>query len=468
MSVRNFKNKADQKRKEDIFFKTLDLQAKIANEYSTAIGDYQDNRKLNIAPVVPKEKTPEELQGDHNLQRKIAFDNLKTVANPIVAQDIVNSIDSIDDFSDIILLNQNWADVLKNLKGKKDITLTFWGPFWTKYKDVFSATGDTGIDDASNKIITSVEDIVENISDLKPGKIDKDFKRPNNFAVGKNFGTNRHYFANVANSYPDNPGTYIIDDTNTFPDKRFHDLFNELTQYNRETILDIVRGNIPVAERGPIADWKRMDPQTLLETTTEFLILKDLYFDKVNLGYGIKKEPKFYSKGSQKIRLHREGNRKIFGKGIQASDRPRYFEFGKHRLHSDSLDKNILNLKYKSLTSIQKVPIQSISSDLKSFIRDVVDTGKINKLVFNKLPKQDKDLFYKIAKISDLPLDFEYQDETKEQLERFHLVKGQILAGNNNPEVLKEMQYLIIKFVNEGLLPKQESTNLLYQISVLS
>jgi hypothetical protein len=107
MSYRNAKNKADMKRKEDQFFRTLNLQQKIANEYSQAIGDAADNKKLNIAPVVEKERTPEERQGDHNLQRKIAFDNLKTVSSPSIAQDIVNSISSIDDYSDIIILNQN-------------------------------------------------------------------------------------------------------------------------------------------------------------------------------------------------------------------------------------------------------------------------------------------------------------------------------------------------------------------------
>jgi hypothetical protein len=476
----SYRNLQDKKKKEALFFKTLDLQSKIANEYSNAIGDYQDNKKLNIAPVVQKEPTPEEKQSDHNLQRKIAFDNLKTVSSPRIAEDIINNISSIDDFSDIVLLNQNWADVLRQLKGKKDITLNFWTPFWTKYKEVLAETGNTGIEDfgkLKEDIIKKVEQTGSRIEDVIEGvdgpEEDTDFLRDDPFNVSKNYTKGTHYFRNVVNPFPN---TLFDDYAPGVPNQRMHNLFNELSKYNRRDLENVIRDNFTIDERNAdgvgrrnLADWKRLNPQDFLQELTEALIDKNLFFDRTQ-GFGLfsSKQPKIFQKGHQKIRLHREGQRKIFGKGISPSERPRYYEFGKHRIHADSLDKNILNLKYKSLTGIAKMPIQNISSDLKLFIEDVINTGKVNKTLFNKLEKSDKDLFYKIAKLSDIDMDFDYDDGTKEELERYNLVKGQILAGNNNSEILKEMQYLIIKFMNSGLLPKQESTNLLYQLSILA
>jgi hypothetical protein len=351
--------------------------------------------------------------------------------------------------------------------------LTFWTPFWNKYKQVLADTGNTGIEDLG-KLKT---DIAEEVGDrlLPKPTADNDFVRDANFQPSRNFAGGRHFYRNTVNPFDNN----LQDDIAPgIPNNRYFLLFEELKKYNQGDLFALIRTNFTRNEREAgglgrmsLANWKRLNPQDFMENLTEALVDKNLFFDRTR-GFGVqtphKKDSKIYQRGTQKIKLHREGQRKIFGRGIQASERPRHYEFGKYRIHADSLDKGILNVKFKSLTTVPKIPVQTISSDLKMFIQDITDSGKVNKHLFNKLDKSDKDLFYKIAKMSDIDLDFEHDDGSKEELERYNLVKGQIMAGNNSSEVLKEMQYLIMKFMNKGILPRQESVQLLYQLSVLS
>jgi hypothetical protein len=47
---------------------------------------------------------------------------------------------------------------------------------------------------------------------------------------------------------------------------------------------------------------------------------------------------------------------------------------------------------------------------------------------------------------------------------RFEVLKGEIMAGNDSPELTKEFKILILKLSEEGLLPKGEVRGLLLDL----
>jgi hypothetical protein len=51
--------------------------------------------------------------------------------------------------------------------------------------------------------------------------------------------------------------------------------------------------------------------------------------------------------------------------------------------------------------------------------------------------------------------------------ERFEILKGQILAGNDSKELVKEFKVAMLKFVKEGRIPKREANEILYELMAL-
>ena len=65
-------------------------------------------------------------------------------------------------------------------------------------------------------------------------------------------------------------------------------------------------------------------------------------------------------------------------------------------------------------------------------------------------------------------MDIDDDDESrKEEFHRFEILRGEVLAGNDAPQILSELKKLLLKFIAEGSIPKQQGHSLLYEISCL-
>ncbi len=163
--------------------------------------------------------------------------------------------------------------------------------------------------------------------------------------------------------------------------------------------------------------------------------------------------------------------KKIVGKGIEVEEQPTYRTFGKYVMHIPHLtDKNVLNLKYPSLGSIPSIKPMTITEDFKDFIIDVMNTGRVNEKAFNQLHKHEQKHFERITKGAGLMDTFKLKrtgdDEEKEEVDRFNLLRGNYLGGNNSPDVVKELKGLVVKFINDGRIARNEGLNLLMELSI--
>jgi len=175
--------------------------------------------------------------------------------------------------------------------------------------------------------------------------------------------------------------------------------------------------------------------------------------------------------GSRKyIKLGKGVNAKV-SKGIDIEEVPQYKQLGKFVIHYPQLtDKDILNVKYQSLGRIPQFRPTPISDAFKDFLVDLLDTGKANNRVYETIPPEERKLFEKIATgagiIHKLKIKRTMTDDDKADRERFELLRGEYLAGNNSQSVLKELRRLVIKFMNEGKLLRQDAMNFLLELSI--
>jgi hypothetical protein len=164
--------------------------------------------------------------------------------------------------------------------------------------------------------------------------------------------------------------------------------------------------------------------------------------------------------------------KKKIGGGIAVQATPTYAEFGKYAVHLPQLhNKNTLNIKYKSLGAIPTLKPITISDDFKDFIIETLEKKSVNERALKKLPAHEISYFERAVSGAGLLETFKMKrtntDEEKKDLDRFTLLRGELIAGNNSDKLVKELRSLIVKFLNTGRIHKAEGMNLLQELSVL-
>lgn len=171
-------------------------------------------------------------------------------------------------------------------------------------------------------------------------------------------------------------------------------------------------------------------------------------------------------------------NGKILGKvgsGIKPNKEnetySRYREFGRYFIHVPSLAKCMMNIKYPSRIAIADLPPRFVSQPFISMVENILDTGIWDKGQFNKLSEEEQDYFITVARKCEfdttIGMGIRLTKKESKDYERFELLKGTVVAGNNSPEVLNELKSYILRFLNDGRLPKRVGHDLLYEISCL-
>lgn len=168
------------------------------------------------------------------------------------------------------------------------------------------------------------------------------------------------------------------------------------------------------------------------------------------------------------LKITRISVKKLIGKGIEAEQQPRYKQFGKYVIHHPHLVNNVFNVKYPSLGAIPAIKPKTISDDYKEFVMDVLESGKVNDRAFSRLSEDEQNHFHKVCKGAGLLETFRLKnigsDKEKEDLDRFNLLRGSYMAGNDSESVIRELRALISKFVQENRITKNEGLQLLMEI----
>lgn len=165
----------------------------------------------------------------------------------------------------------------------------------------------------------------------------------------------------------------------------------------------------------------------------------------------------------------RSGGRVKVGKGVQViTPEDTYKSFGKHILHYPQLrDTNTLNIKFPSGTK-NYVKKQIISNDYKDLIMDILERGKVSDSLYDRLGEDEKQHFTKIVKGAGLMEQLKVKPPKDKNMkvlaERFKVLRGQFMAGNNAPTLIEELKKIIVIFMENSILTKEDGTDLLKEI----
>jgi len=151
------------------------------------------------------------------------------------------------------------------------------------------------------------------------------------------------------------------------------------------------------------------------------------------------------------------------GRGLDVEQAPRFYTFGSKLIHTKSLRDGVLSPRYKSGVSIPRFPPTGISKDLQDYIMECIHDNKIHRKGFTQLSKDDQTIFRRLCKSAGVwtELGEHYEDPDKEMMDRFELLRGHILAGGDNHEVLDEFKQLVFKLIRLGKMTIEQAEEII-------
>jgi hypothetical protein len=133
-----------------------------------------------------------------------------------------------------------------------------------------------------------------------------------------------------------------------------------------------------------------------------------------------------------------------------------YREFGKFAINMKLLYQNILLAKYKkSYAPIPKLKRTDVSRNFVDAIIYIFDTNQIDYEKVRELSQKENDMLELLIMKSGLYSALKYdksktRDDINNIIEEYHILKGEIEADNNNPELLEKIKKVVQKLYNYG------------------
>ena len=147
-----------------------------------------------------------------------------------------------------------------------------------------------------------------------------------------------------------------------------------------------------------------------------------------------------------------------------------YKQFGRYMIHRRKLNDNILMLKRPRGGGVNELPTQHITSELTKVLRKLTKGDQPSFEELNKLNVSDKELLHKLVKRSHVE-NANIPEPNKElidkDLNRFDILRGEIVAGNDSKELIKEFKTLVLRFANSDRIPRRQANEILMELTAL-
>ncbi len=145
--------------------------------------------------------------------------------------------------------------------------------------------------------------------------------------------------------------------------------------------------------------------------------------------------------------------------------------FGKFIVDTNKLASNILDVRTQRGNKIPKYKQHQMSGQLAKTMKRIMGGRMIDEYDFNEMPMEDQTYLWdlaKDAKIMDrLNLPTPKRTKDGEEENRFEILKGQIMAGNDSKELVKEFKTMLLKFSNDGRIKKAEAREILLDLTAM-
>ena len=181
--------------------------------------------------------------------------------------------------------------------------------------------------------------------------------------------------------------------------------------------------------------------------------------DDVMIGSGIKRRGR--PKGSGLVKHISE--RIDHSKGIKQGHT--HVPFGKYILNKNKLDSDLVYFKHMKGYGVKGFPMAKVSKNLGSVLRTIIGGGVPKFEDLQSLSNEEKEYLHKVANkagiMDKLSIPSPSKDKLEQDIHQFEVMKGEILSGNDSPELIKKFKLILLRLSKNGNIPKREATELM-------
>jgi hypothetical protein len=143
--------------------------------------------------------------------------------------------------------------------------------------------------------------------------------------------------------------------------------------------------------------------------------------------------------------------------------------FGRYFINLSKLNDDIICLSTKNNTAVPSCRTLRVSVSVGNILRKMVNGRNPAYDDIQKLNEDDKreihSLFKKAQIVMGEGMEIPKPVDIVEDLNRFNILKGEVLAGNDGKETIKAFKLLVLKLMNSGHLPKGQAKSLLVDLA---
>lgn len=164
----------------------------------------------------------------------------------------------------------------------------------------------------------------------------------------------------------------------------------------------------------------------------------------------------------------------IKGKGLVAHKNKAAFKgllktepipFGRYKINPIKLEDGIVSIVRPGGGAIPQLPQCRVSKPVLHCVKTIAGGQIPSAWQINDLDDNDRIYLANLVKQANLhdqiSVPTPNKDRMQKEMNRFEILKGQILAGNDSKELVKEFKALLMRFGNQGRVPKAEVRDIL-------
>lgn len=180
----------------------------------------------------------------------------------------------------------------------------------------------------------------------------------------------------------------------------------------------------------------------------------------------------------------RPRTRSVQGKGLRRSDHllpsdvdrtagippaARFMPMGKLIINRNRLADNVISVKTLKGGFVKEFKSKKVSHNLANVIRKITGGGMLGYSDFDKMSQTEKDYLHSLSKraniLDKIDIPAPRIDNDEKDIRQFEIMKGEMMAGNNNEQMIRRFKQMIVKLLDKGILPKGEGKDILVELT---
>lgn len=161
-------------------------------------------------------------------------------------------------------------------------------------------------------------------------------------------------------------------------------------------------------------------------------------------------------------------------------DKLKPIQFGKYKISGKALGMGVLDIRTECNRTTAKLPRTPITSRVEKAINYVIKYNDIDQDLFDQMTQDEKKTFIYALEIAEVDLKtipfnvfkkFSAVDANKEidsLIDRYHILVGELSAGNNAPEILREIKGILFKLLEKKKIDRVYANEILLMINAVA